>query len=137
MIASRFIAALRFASPIFAVLVAAVLFGAAQAAQHVAWDPAAFASAQAAGKSIVVDVTASWCPTCARQRPTIAALENDPQFAQAVVFEIDFDAQKAVLRQMRVIAQSTLIAFKGKNEVARATGVTDPAAIRALFERAL
>jgi thioredoxin 1 len=137
MIASRFAAALRLASQIFAVLVAASVFSAAQAAQHVAWSPAAFASAQAAGKSILVDVTASWCPTCAKQRPTIAALENDPEFARAVVFEIDFDTQKAVLRQMRVIAQSTLIAFKGKNEIARATGITDPAEIRALFERSL
>jgi len=33
--------------------------------------------------------------------------------------------------------QSTLIAFKGKTEEARSTGVTDPAAIRALFERSL
>jgi thiol-disulfide isomerase/thioredoxin len=132
----RLAATMRFAS-ICAVLVAAILFGTAQAAQHVAWNPAAFASAQAAGKSIIVDVTASWCPTCAKQRPTVAALENDPKFAEAVVFEVDFDTQKQVLKRMRVSQQSTLIAFKGKTETARATGITDPAAIRALFERSL
>ena len=132
---SKLSAAMRFAA-ICAVLVAS-LFATAQAAQQVAWNQAAFASAQNAGKSIVVYVTAPWCPTCAKQRPTVAALEQDPKFAEAVVFEVDFDTQKDVLRQMRVRLQSTLIAFKGKTEEARATGITDPAAIRDLFERAL
>jgi thiol-disulfide isomerase/thioredoxin len=136
MIATKLAVAMRFAL-ICTVLVAGSLVGAAQAAQHVAWNQAAFAAAQDAGKSIIVDVTAPWCPTCAKQRPTVASLENDPKFAQAVVFEVDFDTQKAVLRRMHVSAQSTLIAFKGKTEMVRATGITDPAEIRALFERSL
>jgi thioredoxin 1 len=136
MIATKFAAAMRFGL-ICAVLVVGGLFGSAEAAQQVAWNQAAFAAAQAAGKSVIVDVTAPWCPTCAKQKPTIQALENDPEFAKAIVFEVDFDSQKDVLRQLRVNAQSTLIAFKGKTEEARATGITDPAGIRALFERSL
>jgi thiol-disulfide isomerase/thioredoxin len=135
MIAAKFAGAPRFAL-ICAVLVAG-LVGAAQAAQHVFWNQAAFASAQDAGKSIIVYVTAPWCPTCAKQKPTIQALEHDPKFAQAIIFEVDFDSQKRVLRRMHVSMQSTMIAFKGKAEMARATGVTDPAEIRALFERSL
>ena len=136
MIVTKYAAAIRFAL-VCAVLLAAGLFGAAQAAQRVPWNQSAFASAQAAGKSVIVDVTAPWCPTCAKQKPTIQALENDPKFAQAIVFEVDFDSQKEVLRQLRVSHQSTLIAFKGRTETARATGITDPAEIRALFERSL
>jgi thiol:disulfide interchange protein len=136
MIETKFIAATRFAF-IFAVMAVASPFGAAQSAQRIAWNQQAFASAQAAGKSVIVDVTAPWCPTCAKQKPTIQALESDPKFAEAIIFEVDFDSQKEVLRQLHVSAQSTLIAFKGKTEEARATGVTDPAAIRALFERSL
>jgi thiol-disulfide isomerase/thioredoxin len=136
MIAAKFAGALRFAL-ICAVLVAGSLVGAAQAAQHVFWNEAAFASAQNSGKSIIVYVTAPWCPTCAKQKPAIQALENDPKFAQAILFEVDFDSQKHVLRRMHVSVQSTLIAFKGKTETARAAGITDPAEIRALFERSL
>jgi thiol-disulfide isomerase/thioredoxin len=135
MIAAKLAGALRFAL-LCAALVAG-LVGTAQAAQHVFWNQAAFASAQNAGKSIIVHVTAPWCPTCAKQRPTIAALENDPKYAQAIIFEVDFDTQKDVLKEMHVSVQSTLIAFKGKTETARATGITDPAEIRALFERSL
>jgi thioredoxin 1 len=136
MIATRFAAACRLGG-LCALLVAGALVGAAQAASHVFWNQAAFVSAQNAGKSIIVDVTAPWCPTCAKQRPTITALEHDPEFARTIIFEVDFDTQKDVLRNMHVSAQSTLIAFKGRTEMARATGVTDPAEIRALFARAL
>jgi thiol-disulfide isomerase/thioredoxin len=136
MIVTKYAAAIRFAL-VCAVSLAAGLFGAAQAAQRVPWNQSAFASAQDAGKSVIVDVTAPWCPTCAKQKPTIQALENDPKFAQAVVFEVDFDSQKEVLQRFRVSMQSTLIAFKGRTETARATGITDPAEVRALFERSL
>ena len=132
MIATKFVAAIR-----FGLLCAVLVVGTAQAAQQVFWNEAAFVSAQNAGKSIIVYVTAPWCPTCAKQKPTIQALENDRKFAQAIIFEVDFDSQKDVLRQMHVGMQSTLIAFKGKAETARATGITDPAEIRALFERSL
>jgi thioredoxin 1 len=120
-----------------ALLFSGLLAGAAQAADRVQWSAAAFAAAQEAGKSIIVDVNASWRPICAKQKPTIAALEKDPKFADAVVFSVDFDTQKDALKQLGVGTQSTLIAFKGKTEKARWTGVTDPAHIRALFERAL
>jgi thiol-disulfide isomerase/thioredoxin len=136
MIATKFAAAMRIGW-VCALLLAGSLVGAAQAAQHVLWNQAAFTSAQDAGKSIIVAVMAPWCPTCARQRPTIAALENDPKFAQAIIFEVDFDTQKDVLHEMHVSTQSTLIAFKGKAETARATGITDPDEIRALFARSL
>ena len=120
-----------------AALVIGMLVSTAEAAERIAWSQAAFATAQGAGKSIIVEVTAPWCPICAKQKPTIAALANDLKFANAVIFSVDFDSQKDVLKQLRVGMQSTLIAFKGKMEEARSTGITDPAAIRALFERSL
>jgi thiol-disulfide isomerase/thioredoxin len=122
---------------VVALLVVSVLVAGARAAEHVSWNQAAFAAAQDSGKSIIVEVTAPWCPICAKQKPTIAALEQDPKFAQAVIFSVDFDSEKDVLKQLHVSMQSTLIAFKGKVEEARSTGVTDPAELRALFERSL
>jgi thioredoxin 1 len=120
-----------------AVLSIALPTAATQAAERSAWGQAAFASAQDAGKPIIVEVTAPWCPICAKQKPTIAALASDAKFAGAIIFSVDFDSQKDVLRQLHVSMQSTLIAFKGKTETARAVGITDPAEIRALFEHAL
>jgi thioredoxin 1 len=62
-----------------ALLFSGLLAGAAQAADRVQWSAAAFAAAQEAGKSIIVDVNASWCPICAKQKPTIAALGKRPE----------------------------------------------------------
>lgn len=92
----------------------------------------AFEQAQASGKSILVDVRASWCPTCRRQKPIVEGLEKEKP--GLVVYEIDFDTAKDLLQKFRVRHQSTLIMFKGAKEVGRSTGDTDPTSIRALVE---
>ena len=89
----------------------------------------ALETAMEAGKSILVDVSAPWCPTCAKQAPIIQGLES--AHPDLVVFEVDFDSAKDVLRQFKVQYQSTLISFKGKAEVARSTGESNPDAIAA------
>lgn len=78
--------------------------------------------------------TAPWCPTCKQQRPIVQAIEKERP--DLVVYEVDFDTAKDVLKQFRVQYQSTLIAFKGSKEVARSTGETDPAPLRALVAKA-
>lgn len=105
----------------------------AQAAQP--FSQKAFTEAQEAGKSILVDVTAPWCPTCAKQHPIIQGLEKtNPKL---VVFEVDFDTAKDVLKQFNVQYQSTLISFKGKAEVGRSTGASDPEVITAQVAKSL
>ena len=95
---------------------------------------AAFAAAQARNAPIVIHVTAPWCPTCQAQRPIVQSLVDDPANPDLVVFDVDFDTAKDVLREFGVRQQSTLIAFRGTAERTRAVGITDPAAIAALFD---
>ncbi len=97
----------------------------------------AFAAAQKQGKPILVQITASWCPTCAKQRPILNQLEAEPQFKNLVVYNIDFDSQKDQVRAMGVRMQSTLIVFSGSTEKGRSTGETDPAAIRGLLAKSV
>ena len=106
---------------------------AARAGEPQPYDPQAFAIAQAAGKPILVDVHASWCPICAKQRPILASLERTTELSDLVVFDVDFDSQKDVVRQFGAQQQSTLIVFKGKSERGRSIGETDPSAINALL----
>ena len=95
----------------------------------------AFDAAQASGRPILVEVYASWCPVCKVQRPLLTKLGQNPKYQKIAYFEVDFDRQKDVLRALRVSKQSTLIVFKGSKEVARSTGDTDPASIRALVAK--
>lgn len=98
---------------------------------------AAFEAAQAQGKPILIDVSASWCPTCRAQAPILSKLMSDPRFKNLVAFNVDFDSQKDVLRKLNVQRQSTLIVFKGKQEAGRSVADTDPASIEALVAKAL
>jgi thiol-disulfide isomerase/thioredoxin len=114
----------------------AILAASAQMAQAgQPFDASAFKQAQAAGKPILVDVTAPWCPTCKMQRPIVQEIEKSTP--NLVVYEVDFDSSKDVLKRLRVQSQSTLIIFKGANEVGRSTGDTNPASIRALVSKGL
>jgi len=93
---------------------------------------AALKAAQAAHKSIFIDVFAPWCPTCRAQAPTIDALATSPVTSQLVILRVDFDHQDAEKAFLHVNKQSTLIAYKGDKEIGRAVGITDPNQINAL-----
>jgi thioredoxin-like negative regulator of GroEL len=97
----------------------------------------AFQAAQAAGRSILVEVHADWCPVCQRQKPILSGLGAEPTFAGVLRLVVDFDTQKDVLRTFRVTQQSTLIAFKGTAERARSVGDTNAASLRALMQSSL
>lgn len=101
------------------------------------FDPAAFEAAQAAGKPILVEVSAPWCPTCKAQKPILSGLASKAKFKDVVAFDIDFDSQKPLLRKFGVNMQSTLIAFKGSKEVGRSAGDTNATSIEALLDKSI
>lgn len=100
------------------------------------YSEGAFAAAQAAGKPILVHVTAPWCPVCKAQHPILTKLEGEPALKDLVVFDVDFDTSKPLLRTLGVQKQSTLIVYHGKEEKGRSTGETDEAALKALLLKA-
>ena len=117
-----------------ALLIAATIAMPSLASAGQPFDAKAFQASQAAGKSILVDITAPWCPTCKQQKPIVQEIEKE--HPDLVVYDVDFDTAKEALREFRVRQQSTLIVFKGAKEVARSTGETDPAPLHALVAKA-
>lgn len=101
------------------------------------FDVNAFEAAQAAGKPILVEISAPWCPTCKAQKPILSSLGAKPEFARMAVFEVDFDSQKDVVRMLKATSQSTLIVFKGKQEAGRSVGDTNAASIEALLKKSV
>lgn len=97
----------------------------------------AFDKALAAGRPVVVDFAASWCPTCKAQKPVVQGLMKDAKRKTLTVFVADFDKEEALKKRLNVTMQSTLVAFKGGQEVARSTGQTDKAELAALLDKAL
>lgn len=121
-----------------ALLVLGVAFAAPAMAQPIQpFSMAALKAAQAAGKPVLVDAYASWCPTCRKQEPTITAMTTDPAFEKLVILRLDYDTQNAEKRTLGIVQQSTLIAFDGNKETGRLVGVTDPEQIKTLAKSAL
>ncbi|GJE56362.1 MULTISPECIES: thioredoxin family protein [Methylobacterium] len=120
-----------------AALLAFGLAPSARAGESVAYTPEAFEAAQKAGKPILVEVSAPWCPICKTQKPILAGILKDPRFKDLQIFDIDFDSQKPALRSFNARTQSTLIAYKGDKEVGRSVGETQPEWIEGLVEKAL
>jgi methionine-R-sulfoxide reductase len=111
--------------------------GLAQAGGWRSFDETKFRQDQTAGRTVVLDFTAAWCPVCQKQKPALKSALADKRFKDVVGYEVDYDHSDALQKRLKVYAQSTLIVFKGTKEKARAGGVTDPGKIKKLIEKGL
>jgi len=127
----------RIASAYVAAVIALSAAGGAFAAEQRPFTAQDFAAAEAAGKPIVIDVAASWCPTCRAQAPILDKLSAAPRFRQLVIFRLDYDAQRDQWRKFGIRQQSTLIAFHGPRETARSVGDTEASSIEQLLDATL
>lgn len=111
--------------------------GIAHAIEIAPFEPSAFEAAKTAGKSVVVDVTASWCSTCRAQTKIIDSLAGKAEYKDVLVLKLDYDGQKDEMRSLGAQNRSTLIAFKGAEETGRSVADTDPASVEKLFASTL
>ncbi|HEY5794190.1 MAG TPA: thioredoxin family protein [Bosea sp. (in: a-proteobacteria)] len=96
-----------------------------------------FAAAQKAGRPILIEIHADWCPTCKAQAPIISDLRKQARFKDLMVMRVDFDGQKDAVKRFGARSQSTLITFKGNSETGRSVGDTGKASIEALLAKAI
>ena len=114
-----------------------LLASSATASQWQAFDEAAFKKAKSEGKTVVLDFYADWCGTCKRQAPILEELLQKDTFSDVLGFKVDYDDSTDRNRAFNVATQSTLIVFKGDEEVGRSVGSTRKDDIKALFEKGL
>lgn len=103
------------------------------AAEAKPFTEAGFEASQKAGESILVEIHASWCPTCKAQEPIISKLRDEPKFSKLTIYRVDFDTQKDAVKRFGARMQSTLVTFKGQTETGRSVGDTDAKSIEALL----
>ena len=96
-----------------------------------------FDTLTASGKPVVLDISATWCPTCKEQKPIIDGLMQQPAYKDVTLMTIDFDANKPTLKKFKVTMQSTLVAFKGAKEVGRSVGDTTPEGLEGLIKKSV
>ncbi len=76
-----------------------------------------FEELQAEGAVILVDVWASWCPTCAQQQEVLAAFQDEHPDADFHILEVDFDERKDLVTRFEAPRQSTLILYRGEERL--------------------
>ena len=81
----------------------------ASAVERKAFDAESFAAAQRSGTRILVDITATWCPTCKAQKPIIDSLVTRPENNDLVTFSVDFDLREPVLSDSGERRQRTVL----------------------------
>ena len=120
-----------------AVVALALSAGATWAFEEKPFAMDAFKAAQSAGKPILVDAYASWCPVCRAQQTVLGELKTNPKYDALTLFRIDYDNQADALKDLKIQKQSTLVAFKGAQETGRSVGATKASAIEELVTSAL
>jgi thioredoxin 1 len=95
----------------------------------------------AAGKTVFLDFTATWCSTCAAQGRVIDALQTEnPAYEENVEFvDVDWDEYGSgqLSRKLNIPRRSTLVVLKGDKELGRIVAGTSRKKIKFLMDLAL
>ena len=100
------------------------------------YSPERLASLQSAGKPVGVHFHAEWCGTCKAQEKSLQTIKAEGSLPQVTLLVVDYDKEKDLRKTMKVRAQSTLVVFKGANEVARVGGDTEVPKLKAALSKA-
>ncbi len=113
----------------------------AWAADATPYSPEAVQAELAAGKTVVLDFSASWCPSCQAQGRTISALRDEnPGYAERLAFfVVDWDTYKDtdLAKQYGITRRGALVLLKGDQVVAKTDTHSTKDALKAMFDQAM
>ncbi len=102
-----------------------------------AFTKAEYDAALKAGRTVVVDFHADWCPTCRKQEPLINEIVKSKGYENIVALKANYDDESDLKRSLNVSRQSTVVVFKNGKEVGRSTGVTNKEDLKKLIDLGL
>lgn len=126
----------------FLMLTAAVTLAApmAFAANANIYSPELVAAELAAGKTVVLDFTASWCISCQSQGRAIRALRDaNPAYDKTItVVDVDWDTYKGtdLAKQYGITNRGSLVFLRGNKVIAQTGSHSSKADLKAMFDQA-
>ena len=82
-----------------------------------------FENAKASGKTVVVNSYEVWCGTCSKQTKILDQAEKD--FKDIVFLSYEQSKNKDTAQRLGIKFWTTIVVYKGNDEVARIVGQTD------------
>jgi thioredoxin 1 len=98
-------------------LIALVSAGSVTALDYEPFTQERFVQLQDSGANILVDIGASWCPDCQKQKAALGKYQELNPESGLHILMVDFDTQKEWVTHFRAPRQSTLILFSGTEQV--------------------
>ena len=92
-----------------------------------------FEEAKASGKTIVINSYEVWCGTCGKQTKILDQAEKE--FKDIVFLSYEQSKNKNVAKELGIKFWTTIVIYKGSNEVARIVGQTNKKIIYAAIQK--
>ena len=94
-----------------------------------------FENAKASGKTVVVNSYEVWCGTCSKQTEILDQAEKE--FTDIVFLSYEQSKNKGIAQKLGIKFWTTIVVYKGNDEVARIVGQTDKETIYSAIEKGI
>jgi len=94
-----------------------------------------FEKAKASGKTIVVNSYEVWCGTCSKQTKILDQAEKE--FKDIVFLSYEQSKNKDIAQKLDIKFWTTIVVYKGNNEIARIIGQTDKKTIYSAIQKGI
>ena len=91
--------------------------------------------AKVAGKTIVINSYEVWCGTCSKQTKILDQAENE--FEEVIFFSYEQSKNKDIAKKLGIKHWTTIVVYKGNNEVSRIIGQTDKDTIYSAIKKGI
>ena len=94
-----------------------------------------FEKAKASGKTIVINSYEVWCGTCSQQTKILDQAEKE--FKDIVFLSYEQSKNKNIAQKLGIKFWTTIVVYKGNDEVTRIVGQTDKEIIYAAIQKGI
>ena len=92
-----------------------------------------FEEAKASGKTIVINSYEVWCGTCGKQTKILDQAEKE--FKNIIFLSYEQSKNKNIAKKLGIKFWTTIVVYKGNNEVARIVGQTNKKIIYSAIQK--
>ena len=95
----------------------------------------AFDKAKASGKTVVVNSYEVWCGTCSKQTKILNQAEKE--FKNIIFLTYEQSKDKNIAQLLGIKFRTTIVVYKGENEIVRIVGQTDKEIIYSAIQKGI
>ena len=94
-----------------------------------------FEKAKASGKTVVVNSYEVWCGTCSKQTKILDQAEKE--FRDIIFLSYEQSKNKDIAKKLKIKHWTTIVVYKGDNEISRIIGQTDKETIYSAIKKGI